>query len=259
MMMDGEQLLFCAENIRIIDLIRKIRVLAAILAGTIIGPVQEVRIVKIHDGYSTEVAILSICNPEDTSYVLFSRETERFVNEIRDHIAEVRSSNELLEDLQEWQRKVTTSSNETWAMTSTRKLVANSLSVTPNKASLFTRRIIPVNDKKWIAFQSNVSRFWSRRTTDWRFERLGFNQISIDETVCTWRSGRFRWRKNEAGIFMLFTSYSGTFWWDCNQSRIDELRNDPLHVERLGISQRTLMELSVRFGKRIYSRRQRER
>ena len=79
----------------------KIRVLAVILAGTIIGPVQEVRIVKIHDGYSIEVAIVSICEPEDTSYVVISRETERFVNEIHDHIAEVRSSNELLEDLHE--------------------------------------------------------------------------------------------------------------------------------------------------------------
>ena len=58
---------------------------------------------------------------------------------------------------------------------------------------------------------------------------------------------------------MLLASYSGAFWWDCNHSRIDELRNDPLHVERVGISQRSLVEFSVRSGKRIDSGRQRER
>ena len=41
---------------------------------------------------------------------MISRETERFVNEIHYHKEEVRSSNELLGDLQESERKVTTSS-----------------------------------------------------------------------------------------------------------------------------------------------------
>ena len=44
----------------------KTRALAALPAGTIIGPVLEVRIVKIHDGYAIEVAMRSICEPEDT-------------------------------------------------------------------------------------------------------------------------------------------------------------------------------------------------
>ena len=58
----------------------------------------------IHDGYAIEVAIAPICKPEDTSYVVISRETERFVNEIHDHKEEVGSSSELLEDLQESER-----------------------------------------------------------------------------------------------------------------------------------------------------------
>ena len=67
------------------------RVLAANPAETIIGPVQEVRTLKVHDGYAIEVAIPSIWKPKDTSYVVISWETERFVNEIHNHTAEVRS------------------------------------------------------------------------------------------------------------------------------------------------------------------------
>ena len=43
----------------------KTRVLAAVPAGTIIGPVIEVHVVKILDGYGLEVAIPSICKPGD--------------------------------------------------------------------------------------------------------------------------------------------------------------------------------------------------
>ena len=79
----------------------KTRALASVPAGTIVGPVLEVHIVQIHDGYAFEVAIELICRPMDTSYVVISRETERFVNEIHDDKAEVPSSNELLGNLQE--------------------------------------------------------------------------------------------------------------------------------------------------------------
>ena len=71
--------------------------------------------------WKQDAAKRELLKPEDTSYVVISRETERFVNEIRDHKAKVRSSNELLGDLQESERKVTNSSEETWAASSTRK------------------------------------------------------------------------------------------------------------------------------------------
>ena len=54
---DGEQLLFCAENTRFLDLIRRAQALAAFPEGTIIGPVWEVHVVKILDGYGIELAI----------------------------------------------------------------------------------------------------------------------------------------------------------------------------------------------------------
>ena len=74
----------------------KTQALAAVSEGTIIGPVLEVHVVKILDGSEIEVAIPSVANSMDTSYVVNSRETERFVNEIHDHKKELKSSNELL-------------------------------------------------------------------------------------------------------------------------------------------------------------------
>ena len=56
-----------------------------------IGPVSEVRVVKIIDKYGIEVAIHSIANPEHTTYVAISTEEERFLNEIHDRKEELRS------------------------------------------------------------------------------------------------------------------------------------------------------------------------
>ena len=75
--------------------------MAAIPEGTTLGPVLEVHIVKIRDGHAIEVAIQSIADPESTSYVVISREAERFVIGIHDHKQELRSSNELLADFPE--------------------------------------------------------------------------------------------------------------------------------------------------------------
>ena len=59
---------------------------------------------KILGGYGRELAIPSICKPGDTTYVVISTETERLVNEIHNHKAEVRSSKELLDNIQESKR-----------------------------------------------------------------------------------------------------------------------------------------------------------
>ena len=56
--------------------------LGTISAGTIMGPISEVLVVKILDECGVEVAIPSICKPGDVTYVVISRETERDVNEI---------------------------------------------------------------------------------------------------------------------------------------------------------------------------------
>ena len=46
------------------------------------------------------------------------------------------------------EREVTTRSEEIWAPPSTKETRAGSLTFVPNKASLYTRRIIPTNEKK---------------------------------------------------------------------------------------------------------------
>ena len=78
----------------------KAQPLAAIPEGTIVGPVLEVHIAKILEEFGIEVAIPSIANSTYTSYVVKSKEAERFVNEIHNQNEELRTSTELLTDLQ---------------------------------------------------------------------------------------------------------------------------------------------------------------
>ena len=120
--------LLCRENLSSRSY-PKTKALAAVPEGTTIGPVLEVHIVEILDGYGMEFAIQSFSNPENTSHVVIAREAERFVSEIHDHKQELRSCNELLADLQGSgrtevyeERKVTKSFLETWA-SPRRKLV----------------------------------------------------------------------------------------------------------------------------------------
>ena len=99
----------------------KTKALAAIPQDTTVGSILEVHIVKILDGYGIEVAIPSICKPGDTSYVVKSREAERFVNGIHDHKEELTSNNELLTELQGSGRSEV---YEEWALPSTKETCA---------------------------------------------------------------------------------------------------------------------------------------
>ena len=65
----------------------KAKPLGTIPAGTIIGPISEVLIVKILAEHGVQVVIPSICKLGDVTYVVISRETELFVNEIHTHEA----------------------------------------------------------------------------------------------------------------------------------------------------------------------------
>ena len=70
------------------------------------------------DGCGLEVVIPSIANAVNTSYFVISRETKRFVNQIHDHMQELRSSNELLTAERGSNSKETCALNsikETWA------------------------------------------------------------------------------------------------------------------------------------------------
>ena len=87
------------------------------------------------------------------------------MNEIHNHNAEVRSSNELLDNLEESkdgvlneERKETTRHKETWAAPSIEETCAGSLTLVPNKASWNTRKIIHTNEKKWIAIHAHSGR-----------------------------------------------------------------------------------------------------
>ena len=117
----------------------------------------EVHIVKILEGYGIEVAIPSIANPTISFYVVISRETDRFLNEIHDHKEELRSSNELRTDLQGSvknepceERKKSSGNKET---------CANSFSNPPQRQSADTRRTI----YEWKEMQDH-----SRAFTWWR-------------------------------------------------------------------------------------------
>ena len=124
---DGEQLLLCVENIRVLDLIRKPKALSATPEGTIIGPVSGVHVAKILDRYGA--------NTEYTTHVVISSEEERFVNGIHDHKQELRSSNELLASLPELgrneERTVTRSPKETWTSSSTKETCEGPVILTP--------------------------------------------------------------------------------------------------------------------------------
>ena len=76
------------------------RVFAAIPEGTNGGPVIEVQIVKI-DTYGLDIAIPSPNGSTRTSYVVISRGKSQVVDELRIPIAGLRSSAELLSELQE--------------------------------------------------------------------------------------------------------------------------------------------------------------
>ena len=111
------------------------------MEGTIIGPVLEVQIVKILDGYGIEIAIPSIDNPVNTSYVVISTETQRFLNETHDH-KDLRSSDELLTA-----ERGSNGSKETCAPNSSNDTAASPPS-NPFGGSLLKRTVIPGGERK---------------------------------------------------------------------------------------------------------------
>ena len=125
----------------------KAQALAAIPEGTIIGPVLEVHIVEILDEYGIEVAIPSIANPTFTSYVVISRDAERFVTEIHDHKEERRSSYELLTEFQGSVKSEPCEEREEGS--SNKENCANSFSNPSQRESLYTQRTIPTNERTW--------------------------------------------------------------------------------------------------------------
>ena len=112
-----------------------------------------------------EVAIPSNCKPGDVTYVVISRATERFVNEILTHEAKTQIQLGIARNLQESkesmsykQREVNTSPKETWVAPSTGETRASFVNLVPNEASMYTRTTLPRIEKKWITIHSNPKR-----------------------------------------------------------------------------------------------------
>ena len=263
---------------------QKAQALSAIPEGTIIGPVLEVHIVNILDGYGIEVAIPSISSPTYTSQVVISRETERFVNEFHDHKEELRSSNKLLAELQGSGR--CESYEERKGSSSTKETCASPFSNPPQRASMYTQRTILTNERKWKVIhahspdggylatavskmvtkilrhcdqeesQTDGSRRWD--TIRPRFVRAFAREEARDFDDGYWLM-LFHEGSNKMRIeYCKFTSYSGTLWCCSNKSRIDELHVYAIQMEGVHLSHRNFVKFSIHFGEWNNSWRKRE-
>ena len=56
------------------------------------------------------------------------------------------------------EREVTPRHKDTWAAPSTKETRAGFVNLVPNKASLYTKKIIPTNEKKWITIHAHSGR-----------------------------------------------------------------------------------------------------
>ena len=120
---------------------------------------------KILDEYGIEIAIPSICKAGDVTHVVISRETERFVNEIHTHEARNQIQQGIARKFSAIQRKHALqtkrgnhSPTETWVASSTGETREGFLKLVPNKASSYSRKIIPRNEKEWITIHANPKR-----------------------------------------------------------------------------------------------------
>ena len=163
------------------------------------------------DENGIEVAIESVPNPENRSCVVISRETERFLNEIHIHKTDARSSKELLDNHPESEEMVSTRFKETWADPCTKETRADSILFTRIKASFYTEEPFQSMRKSGSLFMLilNVEQLWQcqspRRlrkyvaTLTKKNENLvGSRHLDSNsslESICTWKSARFRWRR----------------------------------------------------------------
>ena len=244
-----------AEKKLLFSSLRTSKILGAIPAGTIIGPISEVLIVKILDEYGVEVAIPSKCKPGDVTYVVISRETERFVVEIHTHAAKTRSSRELLDHLQESkesifykQREVTTSPKETWVAPSTGETRAGFVRLVPNQRVRRSRPLFMLIQDVEVIWQclfpklsqpcyvtsiktneSLMDRDIVKLLNPYCWESLNEMESKISMTKCGYkRSLKAAQRKGLSTVkttidFMSFTSDSRAFWRNSNRTRRDGL------------------------------------
>ena len=123
---------------------------------------------KILDQYGLEIAIPLPNDTKRTSYVMTSRGKSRFVDEIHFPDTELRSSAQMLSELQKAEGREPCLSHsktciqETGAahvtsQTSIKETCAGTLSISPSQAPFFTRRTIPTTERKWKVIPANSS------------------------------------------------------------------------------------------------------
>ena len=163
----GQIIPLCREC-TLFEVCPKFRAFAAIPGGTTIGPVIEVQIVKILDQKVLEIASASPNDKERTSYGMISRGKNWFVDEVHILNAELRTSAELLTELQQSGGgecvlgQSNTSNQETGAAhvsshTGNKQTCADTLSTPPSQAFFHTQRTIPTTERKWKVVYANSS------------------------------------------------------------------------------------------------------
>ena len=123
---------------------------------------------NILDQYGLEIAIPFPNDAQQTSYVMIFRGRSRFVDEVHVPNAELRSSSELLTELQKAEGgesclgKSKTGMQETGAahvssQTGIKESCADTLSISPSQASFITQRTILTTERKWKVILANSS------------------------------------------------------------------------------------------------------
>ena len=192
---DGKQLLLCAEITRY----PTTQAFAAIPEGTIIEPVLEVHIVKILDGYGIEVAISSVANPMDTSYVAKSRETEPFSGPVT-------NCSQTLKDQEEvhCMKKRNLKHQGNLCAWEHQGNFCEPSQHSAYKSIPKTQRTIPTNDRKWKVMHAHSS--------DGRYLAVGYKSAAS-----LWP----RWKTN--GWFKTLGHTQGQYCWERSHKKAHEI------------------------------------
>ena len=144
------------------------RVSAAIPGRTVIGPVIEVQNREILEQPGLDMSIPSPHTHEQTTHVLITRGTNRFVDEVHDHKVQLRPSTEFLSTLQKSEGRESfveesiNNNKETCALHVTsrhgnKEACVNNLSSPPSCSSLFKKTFIPTSERKWVDIPGSSS------------------------------------------------------------------------------------------------------
>ena len=202
------------------------RVSAAIPGGTVIGPVLDVRILKILGEHGLEISIPSILSHEETSYVLITRRSERSVDEIHNHIKGDQTQWWIAHSLSEIRRELST------------------------HASMMVTKMVRHHDQE--EREQDGSYHWdtARSVLLKAFAKCGAGELSDNKWIHQIHEGSCQ-RGVEYCVghenSLSSSSNPGTLWWCSNKSRNNGIHIYSLWLERIYLSQEIFMECSIDF------------